>query len=169
MSDHRNEQSSDGAVPRRPEDERLVRVAAVLGLALPPFQGPLTAFLPAGEQVEDAPVHLGGDLHAVHPEARVQRSGADLDHTLDAAEIVITNFEHEPVETRAVEGVWCVALHGSILDSAPYLAITDTEGLIRTWILLPPPRQMIGIGHHWLPAVAPAAGIAPRRRPVPGR
>jgi hypothetical protein len=168
MNEDRDATPSGPPSREPPGDDRLARLAARLGVELPPFPGPLVAFDPAEERSHGDPIYLGGDLHAVHPEARIQRPGADLDHTLDAAEIVITNFEHEPVETMAVEGVWCLALQGPILDSAPYLAITDTEGLHRTWILLPPPLRMIGIGHYWLPAVAPAAGIAPRRR-GPGR
>jgi hypothetical protein len=144
--------------------ERLAAIATRLEVELPPFEGPLVAFGAEGPQDADASVYLGGDLHAVHPEARVARAGGEVDRSLDAARIAITNFEHPALETSAGEGLWCLPLAGPIIDTAPYLWITDGEGRTRTWILLPSPRLMIGIGHYWLPAVAPLPTV-----PVPRR
>ena len=148
-----------------PRAERLAALAAELEVDLPPFEGPLVAFGAQGRRAPEEPVYLGGDLHAVHPESRAGRAGQALDRSLDAAEITITNFEHPAVVTSAREGLWCLALTGPILETAPYLGITDGEGRRRTWILLPMPPQMIGMGHYWLPAVPPLAESAPPRRP----
>jgi hypothetical protein len=135
-------------------DRRLACLAEELGLGIPPFEGPLSAFAPPGPRTEDDPIYLGGDLHAVHPEAKVKslRPGG-VDPSLDGAEILITNFEDDAVKTSAVDGIWCVGLSGPVIDTAPYFSITDIDGRCRTWILLPPPRLMIGMGHYWLPAV----------------
>jgi len=163
------EQPAPGSGTPDPRAERLAALAASLEVELPPFEGPLVAFGDGGPQHPDAAVYLGGDLHAVHPEARAARGTQPLDPSLGAAQIEITNFEHPAVVTSAREGLWCLALTGPILGTAPYLGITDGEGRRRTWILLPMPPQMIGMGHYWLPAVPPLAESAPPRRPAPRR
>lgn len=155
---------SPAAADRDPRAERLAALGAHLGVDLPPFEGPLIAFRAAGQGEPDDPVYLGGDLHAVHPEARAARPQQGHDEGLDTAEITIANFEHPALETTALEGLWCLVLEGPILDTAPYLGITDGQGRRRTWILLPLPPQMVGIGHYWLPAVAPLGGAPPRGR-----
>ncbi len=128
------------------------------GLELPPFDGPLVAFGPAPEGAPGHPVYLGGDLHRVHPDASEQYPGRARDESLDDARIVLADQEHEDLEATAVGGVWCLALHGDLADSAPYFALWDREGLMRAWLLLPPARLMIGIGHFWLPSVPPPPG-----------
>jgi hypothetical protein len=138
---------------------RLRRLATRLGVELPPFRGPLVAFAIGEEGAPERPVFLGGDLHAVHPEAD-PRHHHPHDPTLDAATITLTDLEEEPLETWAVEGIWCIRLDDDRLDAAPYLSIHDTDGRIRTWLILPPPRLMVGLGHFWLPSVPPSAGDA---------
>lgn len=146
---------------------RLEDLAAFLGLDLPVFEGPLTAFTLGGEQ---RPVLLGGDLHAVHPES-ADPLPDERDGSLEAATVIIDDQEHPPLKIAAFEGVWCLALPDDLLDSAPYFALWDTEGRLRAWLLLPPPRTMIGIGHFWLPQVKPppdppgTAPSAPARPP----
>jgi hypothetical protein len=54
-----------------------------------------------------------------------------------------------------------------MVDSAPYFSIWDTDGRMRTWLLLPPARLMIGLGHFWLPSVPPPSGAAPTHRDDP--
>jgi hypothetical protein len=139
-------------------DTSLGRLAAILGLELPPFDGPLVAFDPAPEGAPGNPVYLGGDLHRVHPDASERYSGRRRDESLDAARITLTDYEHEDLEATAVEGVWCLALHGDLVDSAPYFTLWDTAGRMRTWLLLPPARLMIGIAYLWLPSVPPPPG-----------
>jgi hypothetical protein len=142
---------------RRPDDpgasdERLQRLAASLGLELPVLEGPLTAFVLG---TEPGPVFLGGDLHAVHPDTADPLPVDGRDGSLDAATVILDDQEHPPLRTAAVEGVWCLALPDDLLDSAPYLALWDTEGRLRAWLLLPPASAMIGIGHFWLAQVDP--------------
>jgi hypothetical protein len=127
-------------------------LGASLDLELAPFAGPLTAFVLGGE---DGPILLGGDLHAIHPETADPRPPGEPDHSLDSATLIIDDLEQPPVETAAVDGIWCLALPDGLLDSAPYLALWDTEGRLRAWLLLPQANRMIGIGHLWLPQVKP--------------
>jgi hypothetical protein len=89
---------------------------------LPPFDGPLVAFVPAPDDAPGGPVYLGGDLHRVHPDAAEQYSGRARDKSLDEARIVLADQEHEDLEATAIAGVWCMALHGDLVDSAPYFA-----------------------------------------------
>ncbi len=131
------------------------RLAELLGLELPPFDGPLVAFDPAPEGASGDPVYLGGDLHRIHPDASERRPGRRRDDSLDGATITIADHEHEDLEATAVLGIWCLALHGDLVDSAPYITIWDTDGRRRAWLLLPPARLMIGLGHFWLPSVPP--------------
>lgn len=145
-------------------DGRLARLAAELGLALPSFEGPLHAFAIGGELGPDGPFFLGGDLHATHPEARGRGTSSRRDPSLDSATIILTDYENETLQVSAVEGVWCLALPEDHVDPAPYFSLTDSEGRIRTWLLLPPPFLMLGIAHLWLPSVPPPtdpAGPAP--------
>jgi hypothetical protein len=128
------------------------------GLELPPFDGPLVAFDPAPEGAPGGPVYLGGDLHRVHPDAAEPHPGRVRDESLDNARVVLIDQVHEDLEARAVAGVWCLALHDELADSAPYFTIWDSEGRMRAWLLLPPARLMIGIGHFWLPSVPPPPG-----------
>jgi hypothetical protein len=130
----------------------------ISGLELPPFDGPLVAFDPAPDGAPGAPVYLGGDLHRVHPDASGQHHGRPRDESLDGAKVGLSDQEHEDLEGTAVAGVWCLALQGDLVDSAPYFTIWDTEGRMRAWLLLPPARLMIGIGHFWLPSVPPPPG-----------
>jgi hypothetical protein len=153
---------------RRQGEDRLARLAADLGLELPPFSGPLIAFDPAEDRSPGDPVYLGGDLHAVHPGATAGQPPSGRDRSLDAASITLTDFDHPPLEAIAVEGVWCLAIEGGLLDSAPYFSISDSDGRLRTWILLPRFHAMIGMVHLWLPAVPPPpeAGGEPGRLPT---
>jgi hypothetical protein len=156
---------ADAARGRQLED-----LAASLGLDLPVFEGPLTAFAVGGEP---EPILLGGDLHAIHPDTADPLPPDERDGSLDAATVILDDQEHPPLKTAAVGGIWCLALPGDLLELAPYLALWDTEGRLRAWLLLPPPRTMIGIGHFWLPQVKPPpgpSGAAPRgpAGPAPG-
>jgi hypothetical protein len=134
------------------DEGRLKRLAASLGLELPVFDGPLTALVLGGGR---GPILLGGDLHAVHPESPDPPPPQEGDASLDAATVILDDQEHPPLKTAAVDGVWCLALPDDLLKSAPYLALWDTEGRLRAWLLLPPAAAMIGIGHFWLPQVKP--------------
>jgi hypothetical protein len=144
---NRGDDRADASRERHLED-----LAASLGLDLSVFDGPLTAFTLGGER---RPILLGGDLHAVHPETADLLPPQERDGSLNAATVILDEQEHPPLKTAAIEGIWCLALPDDLLDSAPYLAIWDTEGRLRAWLLLPPARAMIGIGHFWLPQVKP--------------
>jgi hypothetical protein len=130
------------------------------GLELPPFDGPLVAFDPAPGGAPGGPVYLGGDLHRVHPDTSEPCLRRLRDPSLEEAMVCLSDREHEILEATAVAGVWCLALHDDLVDSAPYFALWDMKGRMRAWLLLPPARLMIGIGHFWLPSVPP-----PRRPP----
>ena len=150
-----------GDRPRGPDRTDLRELAGSLGLELPPFEGPLSAFVMGETQSQGDPVYLGGDLHATHPDA-VDRSHLDeRDHSLDSATVIIDDLEHPAIETVAVEGIWCLALRDDLLDSAPYFTVWDAKGRIRTWLILPPARMMIGLGHFWLPSVPGPPGATP--------
>jgi hypothetical protein len=140
------------------EGERLEALAALLGFEPPPFEGPLGAFELGEEREAGEPIYLGGDLHRVHPDGVDRRPGREHDHSLDAAKVGLDDYEHPVIEAVALDGLWCIALGGEIVDSAPYLTICDSEGRTRAWLLLPPARLMIGIGHLWLPSVPPPPG-----------
>jgi hypothetical protein len=155
LLDHGSESSG-------PRGERLAALARALGVALPPLQGPLVAFQLDGHRSAEDPVFLGGDLQAVHPDAGPASCRAGRDATLDNAVITLTDHENETLELAAVEGIWCTALSGERLPAAPYFSITDSDGSVRTWLLLPPLRLMVGIAHLWLPSVP--AGTDPRSR-----
>jgi hypothetical protein len=146
--------TAPGESPAEDREARLAGLAATLGLELPVFEGPLAAF----RLVAEGPVFLGGDLHAVHPEAAGRRRITRPDPSLDSATIVLTGFEDEALEALAVCGIWCIRVEGELLDAAPYFSIFDAEGRPRTWLLLPQPRLLVDLGHLWLPAVAPMAG-----------
>lgn len=143
--------SGEGTDPRT---ERLTALAAHLGVDLPPLPGPLVAFQLDGLRGPEDPVYLGGDLHRVHPRADVPAAPSDRDRTLDNA-IVTLDQEHDLLDLAAVEGIWCARIEGERLPAAPYFTLTDSDGRIRAWLLLPPPRLMIGIAHFWLPLVPP--------------
>jgi hypothetical protein len=153
--------------PRR-SARRAERLAEELGLELP-FKGPLDAFALSEEPGPGVPICLGGDLHAVDPEARGPRPPVGRDESLDAATVGLDDEEHESIQALAVEGIWCLALREEMLDSAPYFTLWDTQGRLRTWLLLPPPRLMIGLGRFWLPSVPPPGrGASPRGDSPPG-
>jgi hypothetical protein len=150
-------------------EDRLARLAARLGLELPALLGPLVAFELAKERSRGDPLHLGGDLHAVHPEATSASWPVRRDGSLDSARVTLTAFDHDPLETTALEGVWCLAVPGELRDSVPYLAISDTDGRLRTWILLPQFGLTPGLVHLWLPAVpAPPKSRCRPAGPPPG-
>jgi hypothetical protein len=153
-SDIRRAQLGATATGRR----RLEPPVELSGLELPHLDGPLVAFDPAQESAPGDPVYLGGDLHRVHSDASERYPGRCRDGSLDEARVVFSDYEHENLEVTAVEGVWCLALHDDLVDSAPYFTLWDTEGRMRTWLLLPPARTMIGIAHLWLPSVPPPPG-----------
>jgi hypothetical protein len=127
-----------------------VRPATHPGLEPAPFEGPLCAFRVDEDSGSPAAVHLGGDLHAVHPGVREPPAPRPRDRTLDSARIALGGAQGETIETIALDGIWCLALPA---DPGPYFTLTDSEGRIRSWLILAPPRQMIGIAHHWLPRV----------------
>jgi hypothetical protein len=147
-----------------PRAEMLAALAKKLGVKLPPLVGPLVAFQLDGHSGAEDPVFLGGDLQAVHPDAGPPSRRSANDPTLDNAIVTLTDHENETLELAAVEGIWCTVLRGERLPAAPYFSLTDSTGAIRTWLLLPPPRLMVGIAHLWLPSVPP--GTDPRS---PGR
>jgi hypothetical protein len=146
---------------------RLHQLSIVLGVELPPFQGPLVAFALGEEGNSERPVFLGGDLHEVHPEAH-ERRRHPRDPTLDSATLTFTDLEGEPLETGATQGIWCIRIEDQRRDAAPYLSIHDSEGRLRTWLILPPPRLMVGLGHFWLPSVSPFPGDAAGADAPPG-
>ncbi len=130
------------------------------GLDLPPLDGPLVAFDPAPGGAPGGPVYLGGDLHRIHPDAPEQYPGRRRDESLDEARIALNQLgQANLAEATAVRGVWCLAVYGEHVDSALYLALWDTENRLRTWLLLPPARLMIGLAHLWLPSVPPPPGV----------
>jgi hypothetical protein len=150
--------------PSDPRAERLAVLARTLGVELRPFGGPLVAFQLDGHSGAEDPVFLGGDLQAVHPDAGAPSWRSGHDPTLDSAIITLTDHENETLELAAVEGIWCTALSGDRLPAAPYFSLTDSEGTIRAWLLLPPPRLMVGIAHMWLPSIPPSADPRNRER-----
>jgi hypothetical protein len=159
------------ARPPYPEDERLgarerrlASLADALGVQLPPFRGPLVAFHLDGYSGDHDPVFLGGDLQATHPEAGSSSRRPSHDPALDNAIVTLTDHESDSLEIAAIEGIWCMALSGERLSAAPYFSLTDSDGVIRTWLLLPPPRLMVGIAHLWLPSVPPGTDPRSRRR-----
>jgi hypothetical protein len=149
--------------PRRlsppPEDDDRERqhptLVAIAGLDLPPFDGPLVAFDPAPEGAPGRPVYLGGDLHGTHLDAAEQWPERRRDESLDEARIVLGERERENFEVTAVDGVWCLAIYGEEVESALRLTLWDTEGRMRTRLLLPPARLMIGLAHFWFHSVPP--------------
>jgi hypothetical protein len=129
------------------------------------FKGPLDASYVGDGRGPDAPIRLGGDLHAVHPGAAPPGRRPRRDHSLDAATITLHDDDHESVVAVARQGVWSLVLRGDMLDSAPYFTLWDSEGRLRTWLLLPPARELIDAGHLWLPSVPPRQDPAdPRPR-----
>jgi hypothetical protein len=147
-----------GPQPPPAGEDRLAGLAARLGLELPLFVGPIDAFRIGEEPRPEDPIYLGGDLQAIHPDT-VDRRPAGRDPSLDAATVTIDDQEHPSMQAVAVEGIWCLLLRENLVDSAPYLMIHDTEGRLRTWLLLPPAHLMIGIGHFWLPQIKPPSGL----------
>jgi hypothetical protein len=139
-------------------ESRLQGLAKALGLKLPPFDGPLDAFELGEDRRPGDPVYLGGYLHATHPEAIDRGNLGERDHSLDSATVIIDDLEHPAIETVAVEGIWCLAVRDELLSSAPYFTVWDTKSRIRTWLVLPQPPMMIGLGHLWLPRVKPPPG-----------
>ena len=150
------------------DEKRLEGLARSLGLELPAFRGPFDAFVLADERSRGDPVYLGGNLHAVHPDASGQRLGREQDRSLDNAIISLSDYGHEALEVTAVEGIWCMRLEADLAESARYFALFDSDARIRTWLLVPPARQMIGIGHLWLPSVPPPGALSGRDRTQPG-
>lgn len=148
----------DGDPSAGPGEESPARFAAEFGLRLPPFDGPLVVFDPAPDGAPGEPVYLGGDLHRVHPDASERYHRRSLDESLNEARITLSDDEHEDLEVTAVEGVWCLAIHGDLVESAPCLTLWDTKGRMRSRLLLPPARLMIGTAHLWLPSVPPPSG-----------
>jgi hypothetical protein len=139
-------------------ERRLAALAAELGLRLPPFAGPLLAFVAAPDPGPGAPVCLGGDLHA-SPGAPTP---APRDPSLDAATVVLGScHQGESLELHAVEGIWCARLTDGLADAPACLALSDSEGRLRAWRLLPPPRLMVGLRDFWLASVPPPAAAAP--------
>jgi hypothetical protein len=151
-----------GSRPSGPRARRLDALARKLGVELPPLIGPLVAFQLDGHSGDGDPVVLGGDLQAVHPDAVPPSRRSAHDPALDNAIVTLTDHENETLELAAVEGIWCTVISGARLPAAPYFSLTDSTGAIRTWLLLPPPRLMVGIAHLWLPSVPP--GSDPRSR-----
>ncbi len=139
--------------PPSAADERLEDLAAQLGLGLPPFAGPLDAFDLGKDRGPDDPIYLGGDLHAVHPDTVERRPPTRRDPSLDAAMVMVDDREHGCASVVAVQGIWCLALSGGLRDSTPYFSLWDGEGRMRAWLLLPPARLMMGLGHFWLPRI----------------
>jgi hypothetical protein len=138
-----------------------------VGLTLPDFNGPMTAFVATPRGWRQPKVYLGGDLHATHPDATVRTPCPPRDDSLDRATIVIDDLEHESRWATAEEGVWCIDLGEALADSAPYFSLFDSTGRLRHWLILPPARQMLGTGHLWLPFIRPwpsdgRASSAPR-------
>jgi hypothetical protein len=162
------------AVDEDPEERfrrtiRFADLARELAVDLPPFRGPLEAFDPVPGRSSSDPVYLGGDLHAVHPDGGdPDGTPSDPDESLDQATITLLDGEGWALDIQAIEGIWCTRLEGAALECAPYLSLADSEGRIRTWLLLPPPHLMLGIGHYWLPSV-PGLGGSRAAGPGPPR
>ncbi|MCW2980614.1 MAG: hypothetical protein JWO14_2341 [Solirubrobacterales bacterium] len=102
-------------------DDSLAKLAEEFGLDPPRFDGPLQAFdmAPDSEKGIARTIYLGGDLHAVHPDASERRPRPERDDSLDAATITFDDLEQEKVEAVAVAGIWCLVLRGEQVDSAP--------------------------------------------------
>jgi hypothetical protein len=147
-----------------PRAERLSALAKMLGVELPLFNGPLVAFQIDGHRSAEDPVFLGGDLHAVHPDGGGPSRRSGLDGSLDNAIVSLNDHVHQPLDLAAVQGIWCTCISGERLPAAPYFSLTDSEGRIRMWLLLPPPRLMVGIAHLWLPSVPASADPRSRGR-----
>jgi hypothetical protein len=152
-----------GAVDEDPKDRfrrtlRFAGLARDLGVDLPAFRGPLVAFDPAPERSPADPVYLGGDLHAVHPDARETAAAPGRDASLDLATVTLCDGEGCQLDVLATQGVWCTRLEGAALECAPYLYLTDSRGRLRTWLILPPAPTMIDIAHLWLPRVPSPQG-----------
>jgi hypothetical protein len=128
-----------------------------MNLGLPVLDGPLCAFRVAEQAAADAPVYLGGDLHAIRPGGDDRHSGRRHDRSLASARITI-DHEGGSVGTTALEGLWCLLLPEGPLHSMTFFAITDSQGCLRIWLLLPPARTMIGVAHLWLRRVPPPPG-----------
>ena len=137
---------------------RGARLAKALRIDLPTFRGPLAAFEATPRFSGEKGIYLGGDLHAVHTRDAPRVLATTRDRSLDTATVVIDDLEHESQWATAVEAIWCVRLEGPMLDAAPYLTLFDTDGRLRHWLTLLPAREMIGIGHLWLPFVRPRPG-----------
>jgi len=149
--------SSPGSADSRREG--LAALAAHLGVELPLFDAPLVAFQLDGHRSTEDPVFLGGDLHATHPRAAGSTTtAAERDPSLDFATITLIDHDHPPLDVPATAGVWCTRVEGDRLAPAPYLSINDSDGRILIWLLLPPPRLMVGIAHHWLTRVPSLPG-----------
>lgn len=146
-----------GELPSGTPAPRGAGLAQELRIELPEFVGPLCAFEVSALADTVAGIYLGGDLHAVHPEAPARRRVPGLDQSLDSATIIVDDLEHESLRAHAHEGIWCVRLSGPMLDSAPYFSLFDADGRLRHWLILPAARKLIGAGHLWLPAVDPAS------------
>lgn len=149
--------------------DRFADLACDLGIGLPAFSGPLVAFDPAPECSSGDPVYLGGDLHAVHPDARDPGARPGRDDSLDRATITVLDGEGWLLDVPATEGVWCTRVEDDHLECVPYFSITDGRGRLRTWCILPPARTMIGIAHLWLPSVPPPPTSADSGSPLPER
>ena len=155
MADASRDPSPEPAPPEL-RARRIAELSAEHGFELPSFEGPLEAYFAAGStQRSGDPIYLGGDLHAVHPLAVREYPGRGHDATLDAATIGLHDEERAPLEVRANFGIWFVALEAERHDPAPIFSLHDSAGRMRTWLLIPPPVMLVGLGHFWLPSVRP--------------
>jgi hypothetical protein len=150
------------AEPRAPHRRTtgLAELGRRLGVELPPLKGPLVVFDLAAERDPGDPVYLGGDLHANRPDGRRSGGRPYRDESLDLATVTLLDGEGRVLDVPATDGVWCTRLEGRALERAPYFLLTDSEGRLRIWLFLPPPHQMLGIPHSWLPRIPPPGGPA---------
>lgn len=130
--------------------------------ALPTWDCPLLAFrLGEGDSPETI-VHLGGDLHAVHPDAADRDRRGGEDRTLETASISVHSPElFRGAEVEAEDALWLLALDDELASRQLLFLLHDSEGRRRAWLHLPSPDSMIGECRPWLPAVPSFPGEEP--------
>jgi hypothetical protein len=127
-------------------------------MELPPLSGPLDAFCLRGDPDAEATHYLAGDLHATHPEALNPPPAGPRDLSLDAATVTVGDDSGPPLEAIADDGIWCLRLDPARGEEGFSFVLHDSEDRARIWLLLPPPKAMLGIGRLWLSSVGPPAG-----------
>jgi hypothetical protein len=66
----------------------------------------------------------------------------------------------------AEDGIWCLRLGPGRGEEGSYFVLRDGKDRIRIWLLLPPPKSMLGLGRLWPSSVGPAPGSSEARAAV---